>query len=87
MESHHKSGRVTADSDSKRVLVLGAGFVAGPVVQYFSNDANVYITLGLQIFYTYSRRNKLVNTVVQKGVGVSWMVEDERDEKCYGMIF
>lgn len=31
-------------SDEKRVLVLGAGFVSGPVVEYLTRDQQIHIT-------------------------------------------
>ena len=31
-------------STAKRVLVLGAGFVSGPVVEYLTRDAQVHVT-------------------------------------------
>jgi alpha-aminoadipic semialdehyde synthase len=31
-------------SDTKRVLLLGAGFVTGPIVDYFGRIPNVHVT-------------------------------------------
>ena len=32
--------------NQKRVLVLGAGYVSGPVVDYLTRDKNISVTVG-----------------------------------------
>ncbi|OQV24242.1 Alpha-aminoadipic semialdehyde synthase, mitochondrial [Hypsibius exemplaris] len=39
------SKAMSVDQSSKKVLVLGAGYVASPVVEYLSRDSNVRITV------------------------------------------
>ncbi len=34
-------------SESKKVLILGAGYVSEPVVEYLTRDSNVSVTLGM----------------------------------------
>lgn len=33
--------------NKKRVLLLGSGYVSGPVIEYLSRDSNVDITVGM----------------------------------------
>jgi alpha-aminoadipic semialdehyde synthase len=35
----------------KKVLVLGAGYVAGPAVEYLSRDSNIQVTVGRYLSY------------------------------------
>ena len=37
-------------STKKKVLVLGSGYVSGPVLEYLSRDNNIEITLGNELF-------------------------------------
>jgi len=37
-------------SSSKNVLILGAGYVSEPVVEYLQRDQNISVTLGLTFF-------------------------------------
>ena len=34
------------EKNQKRVLVLGAGYVSGPVVDYLTRDKNISVTVG-----------------------------------------
>lgn len=45
IQSAHKVGR-TLESERGKVLVLGAGFVSGPVVDYLSRNSNANVTVG-----------------------------------------
>ena len=38
--------RSMAQAAVKRVLILGAGYVSGPVVDYLTRDKNVHVTVG-----------------------------------------
>ncbi|XP_065349918.1 alpha-aminoadipic semialdehyde synthase, mitochondrial [Cloeon dipterum] len=42
--SRHKSS-IDIEESAKRVVILGAGFVSGPVVEYLSREKNIKITL------------------------------------------
>ena len=42
--SAHKTSGHVKQSDAKRVLLLGAGFVTGPIVEYFGRISNVHVT-------------------------------------------
>lgn len=33
--------------NKKRVLVLGSGYVSGPVLEYLTRDSNIDITIGM----------------------------------------
>lgn len=33
--------------NKKRVLVLGSGYVSGPVLEYLTRDSNIDITVGM----------------------------------------
>ena len=46
--SFERSQKVIATS-SKKVLILGAGYVSEPVVEYLSRDKTISITLGKQL--------------------------------------
>ncbi|XP_014245986.1 alpha-aminoadipic semialdehyde synthase, mitochondrial isoform X2 [Cimex lectularius] len=48
LKSKHKDGG-EATADMKRVLVLGAGRVCAPLVEYLNRDPNLHITLGSSV--------------------------------------
>ena len=48
-----QSKAMSVDQGSKKVLVLGAGYVASPVVEYLSRDSHVRITVGKTNFWFY----------------------------------
>lgn len=37
---------MSSDPSNKRVLVLGAGYVSEPVVEYLTRDASITVTVG-----------------------------------------
>jgi alpha-aminoadipic semialdehyde synthase len=44
-------------STKKKVLVLGSGYVSGPVLEYLSRDNNIEITLGNELFLFLKNKN------------------------------
>lgn len=43
--------RMAAQSSEKKVLVLGAGYVSPPVVDYLTRDQNTHLTVGRYQWY------------------------------------
>ena len=41
-----RAAQITAMESSKKVLVLGAGFVSAPVVDYLTRDDKTQVTVG-----------------------------------------
>lgn len=57
-KSRQKADRELGDTE-KRVLVLGAGFVSAPLVEYLHREKNIAIIVGKQTIPT--RRNTMNN--------------------------
>lgn len=41
-----KKARSLAAKAAKKVLVLGAGYVAGPLIDYLTRDQTIHVTIG-----------------------------------------
>lgn len=47
-----KKARSLAATATKKVLVLGAGYVAGPLVEYLTRDQTIHVTIGKWLFFS-----------------------------------
>ncbi len=54
--------RAAAAAAGKRVLVLGAGYVSAPVVDYLTRDKHVHITVGEGVFKARSAASGVRNS-------------------------
>ena len=54
---------VDQSTNSKNVLILGAGYVSAPVVDYLTRDGDIDVTVGKRTFFcrTFSLINLLKN--------------------------
>ena len=56
----------------KRVLILGAGFVIKPMVEYFINVCHYHVTVATR---TVSKAQRLFDGY-EKGTAVQWLIDD-----------
>lgn len=65
----------------KRVLILGAGFVVKPMIDYFTKICQYHVTIATR---TVSKGQRLLNGY-EHGVAVQWLIDDsEMLEKLVG---
>ena len=55
-----EQAQIMKKTGMKRVLLLGSGYVSGPVIEYLTRDPGTQVTVGMEIWTTIVKACRLI---------------------------